>query len=121
MLINTLIMITAFTLAAFAATFNQHIASFYMALVASMLFGISTALGESTILGFCKGFPSTYVGLFSSGTGFAGIFGSGLLLILKMNGFATGTIFFAITPFILVYFVSFYYLHKSKLNHPYLS
>ena len=121
MFINTIIMISAFILAALAATYSENIASFYMALGSAGLFGISTALGESTILGFCKGYPSEYVGLFSSGTGFAGIFGSGLLLILKMNGFATGTIFFVLTPFILIYFLSFLFLHKAKANHPCIS
>jgi hypothetical protein len=83
MLANTLIMMCAYLLAAFAATYSQYIFSFYLALSSALLFGIGTALGESTVLGFCKGFPSTYVGLFSSGTGFAGIFGSGMLLMLK--------------------------------------
>jgi battenin len=121
MLINTIVMLTGFLLAAFAATYSQNITSFYMALAASMFFGVGTALGESTILGFCKGFPSIYVGLFSSGTGFAGIFGSGILLILKGNGFSTGTIFFGVAPFITLYFLSFYWLNKSKIRYPYLS
>ena len=59
---------------------------FWLSLVASVLQGSSCALGESTTLGFLKGFPSECVGFFSSGTGFAGIFGTSLLLILKAAG-----------------------------------
>ncbi len=59
---------------------------FWLSLVASIMQGSSCALGESTTLGFLKGFPSECVGFFSSGTGFAGIFGTSLLLVLKAAG-----------------------------------
>ena len=48
-----------------------------------MVHGIATSIGICTILGFCKGFPSSTVGYFGSGTGFAGIFGSGIIILLK--------------------------------------
>lgn len=35
------------------------------------------------MLGYCKNFNSKLIGFWSSGTGFAGIFGSGYYLILK--------------------------------------
>jgi len=41
------------------------------------------AFGETTMLGYCKCFSSQLIGLWSSGTGFAGIFGSGFYITLK--------------------------------------
>ena len=103
-LTNTLFMGLAFALLALSAYLSQYWFSFYMALMSAIFFGIVTALGESTVLGFCKGFPSSYVGLYSSGTGFAGIFGSGMLLLLKGYGMTIGQIFLVAIPFILLYF-----------------
>ena len=48
--------------------------------MASCLIGIATGLGEATFLGFLNGYPSHTVGYVSSGTGFAGLFGTGTLL-----------------------------------------
>lgn len=79
---NSINLLAAYIIIAFACTFSTNIASFYISLGSSVLFGISSALGESTTLGFCKGFPSGVVGYFGSGTGFAGVFGSGILLLL---------------------------------------
>lgn len=90
MLVNSCIVAAAFLIIAFACTFNTNKAAFFIALLSSVLFGVGSALGESTTLGFCKGFPSTVVGYFGSGTGFAGIFGSGILLVLKAAGLTNG-------------------------------
>jgi CLN3 protein len=57
---------------------------FWIALVAAICTGSVTALGEGTTLGYLKGFPTECMGYFGSGTGFAGIFGTGLLLLLKV-------------------------------------
>lgn len=89
-LINTLFMAFAFVLLAISTNYADYWFSFYMALISASFFGVVTALGESTVLGFCKEFPSSYVGFYSSGTGFAGIFGSGLLLVLKGYGMTIG-------------------------------
>lgn len=35
------------------------------------------------MLGYCKSFSSSLIGFWSSGTGFAGIFGSGFFLVLR--------------------------------------
>ena len=75
-------MAIGFIVIAFACTYNENEASFFVSLVASVILGTVSAFGESTTLGFCKGFPSTVVGYFGSGTGFAGVFGSGMILIL---------------------------------------
>lgn len=82
MMINTFNMFLGFLIIALACTFNKYKASFFISLLASVILGTVSAFGESTTLGFCKGFPSTVVGYFGSGTGFAGVFGSGTILIL---------------------------------------
>lgn len=70
-----------------AACFNkQHKFSFGLSLIASVILGSCCALGESAMLAYCKELPNTYVGYFSSGTGFAGIFGASILLLLKSLG-----------------------------------
>lgn len=53
---------------------------FFVALIACCLMGMCQGLGEATFLGFLKEYPSHTVGYVSSGTGFAGIFGSGTYL-----------------------------------------
>ena len=58
-------------------------AGFYLALVSSVFHGAASALGESTILGFLKGYPSKLVGAFGSGTGMAGLGGALILLSFK--------------------------------------
>ena len=56
---------------------------FFVAIVASMMMGVSMAMGEATFLGFLNGFPSFLVGFVSSGTGFAGISANVFNLSLK--------------------------------------
>lgn len=41
------------------------------------------SFGEATMLGYSKSFSSSLIGFWSSGTGFAGIFGSGFFLVLR--------------------------------------
>ncbi len=83
-------MLVAFIIIALASTYTGSITSFYAALGSSVLFGVASSLGESTTLGFCKGFPSDMVGYFGSGTGFAGVFGSGIILLLEAAGLKYG-------------------------------
>jgi battenin len=61
------------------------------------------------------------VGYYSSGTGFAGIFGASIILMLKVAGFNDGTIFFIIAPSVVLYFLSFYWLHRVKVLRPYIA
>ena len=89
-------------------------------MLSSIILGVCSALGESTTLGFCKGFPSTIVGNFSSGTGFAGVFGSGIILILKGAGLSNGQIFFIITPTVVPYFIAFWWINRTKEMYPYI-
>ena len=87
--IVSLLAITSFSFIALAS-FNAPaedevdppILWFVVAVLASCLIGISCGMGEATFLGFLKGYPSHTVGFVSSGTGFAGLSGTGTLLAL---------------------------------------
>jgi len=122
MLINTVLMALGFLLIGLASTYDTHIFSFYLSLFASVILGVVSALGESTTLGFCKGFPSTVVGYFGSGTGFAGVFGAGIVLlatsVLKIRNI--GTLFFAAIPTSILYFLAFWWINRIKARHPYV-
>jgi CLN3 protein len=120
MLANSVLMAIGFLVISFACTYNENVASFYVSLVASVLLGTVSAFGESTTLGFCKGFPSTVVGYFGSGTGFAGVFGSGTILLLQSLGLDNGTIFFIITPTVIPYFIAFWWINSMKTKYPYI-
>jgi hypothetical protein len=109
-----------FLVISFACTYNTHVAAFYVSLVASVVLGTVSSFGESTTLGFCKGFPSTVVGYFGSGTGFAGVFGSGFILIMKSIGLDNGTIFFIITPTVVPYLIAFWWVYSMKQKYPYI-
>jgi MFS family permease len=120
MLISGILMFVGFILIAFACTYDTNMASFYVSLLAAVFLGIMSALGESTVLGFCKGFPSTVVGYFGSGTGFAGVFGAGILLILRSANVSLGVIFFIVTPTVIPYLLGFWWLNRIKSRHPFV-
>ena len=93
---------------------------FYLSLVASILIGVQSALGESTMIGFLKNFPGETVGFYGSGTGFAGIFGSGMLIILKAVGLSDAAIYLLASPTLIPYIFSFWWLDGQKLKYVYI-
>lgn len=118
--INSINLMVGFLIISFCCTFKEHEISFWLSLLSSIILGTGSALGESTTLGFIKGFPSSVVGYFGSGTGFAGMFGSGIILILKGAGLNNGQIFFIITPTVIPYFLAFWWIYRVKERHPYI-
>jgi len=78
----SILAIIAFILVSVAAFNSEHKAFFAVAVLACVFVGVSCGLGEATFLGFLKGFPGHMVGYVSSGTGFAGLSGTGTLLVL---------------------------------------
>eukprot|EP00347_Sterkiella_histriomuscorum_P007689 403347950 len=114
MIINSCLMLSGFILITLACFNDSNQLAFYVALISSLLLGVSSALGESTILGFCQYLPDKQmVGAFSSGTGFAGIFGAGFILSMKFMGMSNAQIFLSIIPSALVYYLCFYKLNSS--------
>ncbi|CAI2371221.1 unnamed protein product [Moneuplotes crassus] len=115
---NVIVMIVAYLLIA-AITIHPIGASFYIALFCALLHGVTSSFGESTLLGFLKGFPSKQVGSFSSGTGMAGVCGSGIFLLLG-SFMSDGFVFLAATPAILFYFMNVMITSKKKSTLPFV-
>jgi hypothetical protein len=113
---NSFYMLAAYLLIT-VVTIWQFEAGFWIALVAALMHGTSAAFSESTVLGFMKGFPSRLVAPFSTGTGFAGIFGSGILLLLKTVFERDGYIFAIVSPIILVYLGCIFWLQRQKMRY----
>jgi len=81
-LVAIVLSICAFVIIAVSSSASA-VWGFYTCLLGSVLCGAMQAFGESVMLGYIKVFPPRLVAGWSSGTGFAGPFGSGLLLVLK--------------------------------------
>jgi len=75
---------------------DTNISAFVISLIASCFHGIAMCFGESTILGYLKGFPAELVVGWSSGTGFAGVVGAGLVVLLLALHFELFAVFFEI-------------------------
>jgi len=56
---------------------------FTLSLIGSLIVGSCVGLGDCTVLGFMKVFPSIVVSGYASGTGMAGVFGSFYYLLLS--------------------------------------
>lgn len=81
--VNFCAMIVGYILIAVSAySDSQNIVFFVICLIASVIHGLTSCFGESVILGYLKGFPADLVVGWSSGTGFAGVVGAGLVVIL---------------------------------------
>lgn len=72
------------------------------------------------MIGFLKNFPGETVGFYGSGTGFAGIFGSGTLIILKAIGLSDAAIYLIASPTLIPYMFSFWWLDKQKVKYVYI-
>jgi len=93
---------------------------FYLSLLASIIVGIGSALGESTNIGFLKTFPGDTIGYYGSGTGFAGITGALIFLALNGIGLSDGAIYLIAAPTAIPYFLSFLWLNNQKKKYPYI-
>lgn len=88
--------------------------SFWFCLVAVVLVGCFSSLGESVLLGFLREFDPALMGAWSSGTGMAGILGTlSYLLMFSVIGLSNRTIFISLLPFTLVYWVAFRYVSRT--------
>lgn len=93
-LIVTVFTILSFVMIAVACQETQIPWMFWVAVLASVFTGISQSFGEAVFLGFLKGFPSYMIGFVSTGTGGAGIFSTGSLLLSRFLGVSNSTLFF---------------------------
>ena len=61
---------------------DSDITPFIICIIASIIHGLTASFGASVILGYLKGFPPDLVVGWSSGTGFAGVVGAGMVVLL---------------------------------------
>ena len=91
--------------------------SFELAIVGILFIGIASSLGQATILGYGRFFDPKLVGGWSSGTGGAGIAGTGVYLLLKtVLNLSNLTIFCILIPCAVIYFSA--YLVLAKIYAP---
>ena len=97
--------------------FNKQLA-FFLTLIPAVIMGTGQSFGEATFLGYIRTFPEDYVSGWSSGTGFAGIFGATLSVIFKLieESFQLKNLYLIISPITIIFFFAFYYTHKLKKN-----
>jgi battenin len=82
--------------------------SFPGTIVAILVMGAASSLGEAVVLTHLRSLDATLAGYWSSGTGMAGVVGSlGYLLFRKVAGSSNRTIFFAAAPLALIYWIAF--------------
>lgn len=87
--------------------------SFYLAIGGILLIGMSSALGQATILGYGRFFNPLLVGGWSSGTGAAGIAGTGIYLLLKTVLHMTNLqVFCCFIPLCFIYFGAYILLSR---------
>lgn len=90
---------------------------FGVALGALMVLGGACSFGENVVVGFLRMFPPKLSGAWSSGTGFAGLFGSvfylwtATILHLEME-----TIYLLVTPSMMLYLMAFMAMNRSALK-----
>ena len=75
-----------------------------------MIIGATSGFGESVILGMLKYYRSELVGGWSSGTGMAGIAGSGLYFLFNAFNFPLEYTYLVMVPTAYLYFIAFQHM-----------
>ena len=112
--------VSSFVIIAFCCFYDSVEVMFWFSLIASVIVGIGSALGESVILGFLKTFPGDTIGYYGSGTGMAGITGAVIFIALKPLGLSDGSIYMIAAPTAIPYFLCFLWLNNQKKKFPYV-
>ena len=88
--------------------------SFPFAILAILLIGGYSALGESVVLGYLRHFHPRLTGAWSSGTGISGVAGTlGYLLMYSVWGWSNPTIYLAIAPTCIIYLLAFRHIRNT--------
>lgn len=89
---------------------------FSFVIVGCLLIGLGTSLGAMVVIGFIKCFPSSVFSGFSAGTGFSGILGAVLYLLMKIYNFSFDSILFVMFFFYPLFGIAFMYIIKIKFQ-----
>ena len=100
--IRILITCTLALTALIGMAISVHI-SFWACLLMILLVGGASSFGESVFLGFLRNYNSGYVGAWSSGTGFAGVFGSVAYLLFAALNLGNTVSFLLLVPLVFIY------------------
>eukprot|EP01084_Bolivina_argentea_P299110 515565_1 len=96
---------------------DSFLHNFILILVYLVILGGTCSFSENVIVGFLKLFPPKLSGAWSSGTGFAGLFGSFFyLLFSSILGVENQTIYLLISPSMLLYFIAFILMNNSNMK-----
>lgn len=87
-------------------------------LLATLLIGNFASIANVTAVGFMKTFPARVVSGFSSGTGFAGIVGSGITLMSKVVSLPFSMLCLIFIPVSICYFFIFRLIQAQKKTVP---
>ena len=112
-----LFLFTILTIIDYSKDFDQKLA-FFLSLIPAIIMGTGQSFGEATFLGYIRTFPEDYVSGWSSGTGFAGVFGASLSLIFKIitEKFDLKNLYLIISPITILFFFAFYITFRIKTN-----
>jgi len=116
-LINSVLMLISFLLLAFSLSDLDKINGFYYCISASMLHGFSQALGEVTLMGYLKAFPSDLVMTFGSGTGLSGFADIFTILFLQSLGVTKGKAFLILGICVFPYCFSFLWVDDKRKTY----
>lgn len=89
---------------------------FALSILASVLVGLGTGMGDITVLGFMKCFPPIIISGYSSGTGMSGIVGASLYLIFKSFNVSFTKTVLSLLAFYPVYGLCFFLVIRMKLE-----
>lgn len=109
--------LVAFILIAMACRDNAWSIMFWVAVLASVLTGMSQGFGEALFLSFTRRYPSYTIGYVSAGTGAAGIFATGTLLLVRYFKVSNHALFLMEMPTVLIYFLAFKWLDVQMKTH----
>ena len=96
--------------------FNNTLA-FVLTLIPSIIMGTGSSFGEATNLGYIRTFPKDFISGWSSGTGFAGVFGALITLCCKKFEWKLKNLYLFISPVALIYFICFFISYKVKESY----
>lgn len=81
--------------------------SFFYSLIPTMLLGSVQTLGEVSIVGYLKKYPSTWINSFSSGTGLAGALGATIKIIFVLSESKSSIMWLIMSATGFIYFISY--------------
>lgn len=105
--------------------YSLIIKNFICSLLGTISIGLATTLGDLTVSGHLKSFAPIIFSGYSSGTGFAGVFGASYYFACDYFGVSYYITFSFLLLLYIVYIITFYYLIHlgnllAQMQHPHV-